>query len=132
MKATILIAAVGALSASAFAYAGDNGGKVTGLVGGAATGAVVGGPVGAVIGGAVGLTLGAAVDPPPDRVVTYVREQPVERNVVIKERIRVGHVLPERVVLTRVPDDDRYAYAVVNKHRVIVEPKTRKVVKVIE
>jgi|SRR4051812_9846653 hypothetical protein len=132
MKTTILIAAAAALSAGTFAYAGDDSGKVTGLVGGAATGAVVGGPVGAVIGGAVGLTVGAAIDPPPDRVVTYVQDQPVERNVVIKERIRVGHVLPERVVLTRVPDDDRYAYAVVNKHRVIVNPKNRVVVRVIE
>jgi len=132
MKATVLIAAVASLSAGTFAYAGDNGGKVTGLVGGAATGAVVGGPVGAVIGGAVGLTLGAAIDPPPDRVVTYVQEQPVEQNVVIKERIRVGHVLPDRVMLTPVPEDNRYAYAVVNQHRVIVNPKNRVVVRVIE
>jgi len=132
MKVSILIAAAAAISASTFAYAGDDDGKVTGLVGGAATGAVIGGPVGAVIGGAVGLTVGAAIDPPPDRVVTYVQEQPVERNVVVRERIRVGHVLPERVVLTRVPDDDRYAYAVVNQHRVIVNPKNRVVVRVIE
>ena len=132
MKTLVLIAASAALSASSYAYAGDDDGKVTGLVGGAATGAVVGGPVGAVIGGAVGLTVGAAIDPPPERVVTYVQEQPVERNVIIKERIRVGHVLPERVVLTRIPDDDRYAYAVVNQHRVIVNPKNRVVVRVVE
>lgn len=132
MKATVLIAAAAALSAGTFAYAGDNDGKVTGLVGGAATGAVVGGPVGAVIGGAVGLTLGAAIDPPPDRVVTYVEDQPVEHNVIVKERIRVGHVLPQRVVLTPVPDDTRYAYAVVNKHRVIVNPKNRVVVRVMD
>lgn len=132
MKTSAIIAVVAALSAGTCAYAGDNRGKVTGLVGGAATGAVVGGPVGAVIGGAVGLTLGAAIDPPPDRVVTYVREQPVEQNVIIKERIRVGHVLPQRVVLTPVPDDGRYAYAIVNQHRVIVNPKNRVVVRVVE
>jgi hypothetical protein len=51
-----------------------------------------------VIGGAVGLTLGAAIDPAPDRAVTYVQEQPVERNVIIKERIRVASALPDRVV----------------------------------
>jgi hypothetical protein len=130
MKVTILVATVGALSACTFAYAGDNSGKVTGMVGGAATGAVVGGPVGAVIGGAVGLTAGAALDPPPDRVVTYVQEQPVDGSVMVKERIRVGHVLPSRVTLTRVPEDNRYAYAVVNKHRVIVNPKNRVVVRV--
>jgi hypothetical protein len=131
MKTAILIATLGALSTCTFAYA-DDGGKVTGLVGGAAAGAVIGGPVGAAIGGAVGLTMGAAIDPPPDRVVTYVEEQPVEQNIVVRERVRVGHVLPERVVLTRVPDDDRYAYAVVNRHRVIVNPRNRVVVRIME
>ncbi len=132
MKLIAIVAAAASLSAGTFAYAGDNDGQVTGLVGGAATGAVVGGPVGAVIGGAVGLTLGAAIDPPPDRVVTYVREQPVEQNVVVSERIRVGRVLPERVVLMPVPDDNRYAYAVVNQHRVIVNPRNRVVVRVMD
>lgn len=132
MKATILIATAAALSAGTFAYAGDNGGKVTGLVGGAATGAVVGGPVGAVIGGAVGLTLGAAIDPPPDRVVTYVQEQPVDQSIVVHDTIRVGRPLPDRVILTPVPDDRRYAYAIVNQHRVIVDPRNRVVVRVME
>jgi hypothetical protein len=36
------------------------------------------------------------------------------------------------VVLTRVPEDDRYAYAVVNQHRVIVNPKNRVVVRVMD
>lgn len=130
MKAMILIAAAAALSTGTFAYAGDNSGKVTGLVGGAATGAVVGGPVGAVVGGAVGLTVGAAIDPPPDRVVTYVEAQPVQRNIIVKERVRVGVALPERVVLTTIPDDRRYAYAVVNKQRIIVNPKNRVVVRI--
>jgi hypothetical protein len=35
-------------------------------------------------------------------------------------------------MLTPVPDDNRYAYAVVNKHRVIVNPKNRVVVRVVE
>jgi hypothetical protein len=132
MKTAIFLAAAAALSTCTFAYAGDDDAKIGGLVGGAATGAVIGGPVGAVIGGAAGLTLGAAIDPPPDRVVTYVQEQPVEQNVIIKERIRVGSALPDRVVLIRVPDDDRYAYAVINKHRVIVNPKNRVVVRVMD
>lgn len=131
MKATVLIAAAAALSAGTFAYAGDAG-TVTGLVGGAATGAVVGGPVGAVIGGAVGMTVGAAIDPPPARVVTYVQEQPVEGSVIVHDSVRVGHPLPERVVLTRVPSDDRYSYAVVNQHRVIVNPRNRVVVRVMD
>lgn len=130
MKATILAAIVGALSACTFAYAGDNSGKVTGMVGGAATGAVIGGPMGAVIGGAVGLTAGAALDPPPDRVVTYVQEQPADSSVIVKERIRVGHALPAHITLTPVPEDNRYAYVVVNNHRVIVNPKNHIVVRV--
>ncbi len=51
--------------------------RVTGAAGGAVTGAIVGGPVGAAIGGAVGLVAGAVIAPPPQQVVTYVRQQPV-------------------------------------------------------
>lgn len=102
----------------------------TGAVGGAAAGAVVGGPVGAVVGGAVGATLGAAAEPPPE-VRTYVTEtrRPsvrVERDVV------VGQPLPPNVTLYEIPNTDAYEYTVVNDRRVIVEPRTRKVLYVVE
>ena len=75
---------------------------------------------------------GAAIEPPPRKVVTYVEEQPVPQDaVVIEERVKVGATLPDAVVLERVPDNDGYAYAFVNDQRVIVEPQSRKIVKII-
>jgi hypothetical protein len=133
MSTKILVATCVALtSVGTFAYAGDNDSKVTGAAGGAVTGAIVGGPVGAVIGGAVGLTAGAALDHPPRKVVTYVQEQPLpEERVIVREPIVIGKPLPDKVVIRRVPDDDRYAYAIVNKQRVIVEPRTKRVIEVV-
>lgn len=46
--------------------------------------------------------------------------------------IVVGQPLPETVVVTPIPDDPTYAYAVVNDERVIVEPSSRKVIQVIK
>jgi hypothetical protein len=105
---------------------------VNGAAGGAVTGAIVGGPVGAAVGGVVGAAAGTAIDPPPEKVVTYVQEQPMPSDpVVVKEKVVVGKPIPETVVLTPVPDSPKYSYAVVNHERVIVDPQTRTVVKVI-
>ena len=68
----------------------------------------------------------------PDTVTHYVTEQPVDEGTVVEGDVDVGTALPDSVVIKNVPDDDSYAYAVVNKKRVIVEPKTRKVVKIVE
>ncbi len=77
---------------------------VTGAVGGAVTGAVVGGPVGAAVGGVVGAIAGTAIDPPPERVVTYVRQAPVPtERVVVQERVVVGEPMPQTVVVQRSP-----------------------------
>lgn len=104
-------------------------GTVTGAAGGAVTGAIVGGPVGAAVGGVVGAIAGTAVAPPPERVVTYVQQQPVPAQpVVIEQQVAVGQPLPQQVVLTPIPDQPTYAYAVVNNQRVIVDPQTYVVV----
>ncbi|MGV1794832.1 DUF1236 domain-containing protein [Rhizobium lusitanum] len=122
-------AAFGLLAGSAFAQSST----VTGAAGGAVTGAVVGGPVGAAVGGVAGAIVGSAIDPPPQKVVTYVEEQPAPAaEAVVQDKIVVGQPLPEAVVVTPVPDNPTYAYAVVNHERVIVQPETRKVVKIIE
>ncbi len=64
--------------------------------------------------------------------MTYVREAPPPSGtVVIKEKVVVGQPLPEAVVVTPVPDDPTYAYAVVNDQRVIVEPSSRKVIQIV-
>lgn len=131
MKTRILIATalLAGLSSTA-AFAQDS--AVTGAAGGAVTGAIVGGPVGAAVGGAVGLVAGAAIDPPPERVVTYVQEQPVAQSVVVEQPVAVGKPIPKTVVLTPVPEDERYAYTVVNERRVIVNPQNYTVVRVLD
>jgi hypothetical protein len=102
----------------------------TGAVGGAAAGAVVGGPVGAVVGGTVGAAVGMAGEPPAE-VRTYVTREQVP-SVRVTEKIVVGEALPATVTLRPVPNHAAYSFAVVNDRRVIVEPKTRKVIQIIE
>jgi hypothetical protein len=67
----------------------------------------------------------------PDTVTTYVTEQPMDETT-IEGDIVIGSSLPDTVVIKNVPDNDGFGYTVVNKRRIIVEPKTRKVVKIIE
>jgi hypothetical protein len=124
-----LLAAVAVIAlspAAAFAQAST----ATGAVGGAVVGGAVGGPVGAVIGAGVGSTVGLAAEPPAE-VVTYVRKEHVP-TVAVKEKIVVGEALPATVELRTIPKYTQYRYAVVNNQRVIVEPSTRKVIKIIE
>jgi hypothetical protein len=102
----------------------------TGAVGGAAAGAVVGGPVGAVVGGTVGAAVGSAAEPPAE-VRTYVTRESVP-SVRVQENVVVGEPLPSTVVLRPVPNHADYSFAVVNDKRVIVEPKTRKIIQIIE
>jgi hypothetical protein len=131
LRKIIVGAAVSAalMSGSAFAQSST----VKGAAGGAVTGAIVGGPVGAAVGGVAGAVVGTAIDPPPQKVVTYVQDTPApSTRVVVKEKVVVGQPLPETVVVTPIPDDPKYAYAVVNDERVIVEPSSRKVIQVIK
>lgn len=122
-------AALGLLSTGAFA---DESTTATGMVGGAATGAILGGPVGAGVGAVVGAVAGAAVEPPPEKVVTYVQQQPAPQPIVVQEQVVVGKPIPSTVVLTPVPEDPRYAYAIVNEQRVIVDPNTHTVVQILQ
>ena len=130
MRKFVLIAAAAGLAATG-AIAQES--TVSGAAGGAVTGAIVGGPIGAAVGGIVGAAAGTAIDPPPERVVTYVREQPVPAQPVVVEReVVVGQPLPQTVVLTPVPEAPDYAYTYVNERRVIVDPNTYTVVQVID
>jgi hypothetical protein len=103
-------------------------------VGGAANGAAIGGsiagPVGAAVGAGIG-AVGGTLAPPPDQVVTYVEREEIP-SVEVHERIVVGEPLPGTVVLHTVPRYEHYRFAVVNHRRVIVDPRTRRVVKIIE
>lgn len=106
--------------------------------GGAAAGAAVAGPVGAAVGAAVGGTVGAAGDvadavlaPPPPPVVTYVEREDVP-SVTVEKEVVVGQPLPRTVEVHVVPHHTKYAYAIVNHRRVIVDPRTHTVVKIID
>lgn len=46
--------------------------------------------------------------------------------------VAAGAVLPSTVEVYSVPKFDRYRYTVVNEHRVLIDPTTRRVVEVIE
>ncbi|MDP9840744.1 outer membrane lipoprotein SlyB [Neorhizobium huautlense] len=128
-RQVVLVGATLLVAGSVFAQEST----VNGAAGGAVTGAIVGGPVGAAVGGVAGAIVGTAIDPPPQRVVTYVREAPAPtERVVVEERVVVGEPLPQTIVVQQVPDNPNYGYAVVNDRRVIIEPSSRRVVQVID
>jgi hypothetical protein len=97
---------------------------------GARTGGEVAGPVGEIVGGTVGAALGAAVEI-PNAVITSVQGERVQ-SVTIEEPIVIGEPLPAAVEVRPVPGYVDYRYAVVNNQRLIVDPRTRRVIRVIE
>ena len=124
--AVSLIAA--SLLASGAAYAQST--TATGAANGAAAGGAVAGPVGAAVGGTVGAAVGLGLEI-PNAVITSIQGERVP-SVTVRERIVVGEPLPETVELRAVPQYSEYRYAVVNDRRVIVDPRTRRVVKIID
>ena len=123
--AVSLIAASLLASGSAFAQSTT----AQGAREGARTGGEAGGPIGAIVGGTVGAAVGAAVEIPNAVIGAIPRG---ERSVVVRERVVVGEPLPPTVQLRTVPSHTEYRYAVVNDRRVIVEPGTRRVIKIID
>ncbi|GAB1584725.1 DUF1236 domain-containing protein [Phyllobacterium phragmitis] len=132
MNRTLIVTTAMALGVfSTAASAGE--GTVNGAAGGAVTGAIVGGPAGAAVGGVAGAIAGTLLDSPPKKVITYVEEQPApSEDVVVQQKIVVGEPLPEAVTVTPIPDSPKYAYAVVNHQRVIVDPSTRTVIHLVD
>ena len=114
-------------------------GTIQGAERGAAQGGRDAGPVGAVVGGAVGAVAGTVggilgVQDRP-RFRTYVVEQRVP-SYAYSSDLRVGAVLPESgVTYYEMPAEynaPQYRYTYVNERPVIVDPRTRTVVQVIE
>jgi hypothetical protein len=115
-------------------------GTVRGAEEGAAAGDRAAGPVGAIVGGAVGAATGTVGG------ILGVDDRPRFRDYVVREHrpsyryrddIHVGTILPPRgVTLYEVPREYHvrpgYRYAVVNDRPVIVEPRTRRIVEIIE
>jgi hypothetical protein len=85
----------------------------------------------AVVVGGGGGTVGVAVEAPPPPVVTYVEREDIP-SVTVEEHVVVGQPLPGTVELHTIPKYKKYSYAIVNDQRVIVDPGTRKVIKIIE
>jgi hypothetical protein len=126
LAASLIVASVLA-SGSAFAQSTT----AQGAANGARTGGAVAGPVGEIIGGTVGAAVGAAVEV-PNAVITSVEGVREPSAVTIEEPIVVGEPLPAAVEVRPVPGYVDYRYAVVNNQRVIVDPRTRRVIRVIE
>jgi hypothetical protein len=98
------------------------------------------GPVGAVVGGVIGGVVGGV------NGVLGVDERPRFHNYVVerhhpsyqyREDVRVGAVLPEEgVTYYDVPQEygsaRDYRYTVVNGRTVLVEPRTRRIVEIVE
>jgi hypothetical protein len=119
------------LPVAAHAQSGVAAGATTGAVGGA----VIGGPVGAVVGGVGGAVVGGISDATRPQFRTYVVEQRVP-SYTYAEPVVVGATLPEQgITYYEVPAQygaTQYRYTVVNNRTVLVEPRTRRVVQVIE
>jgi hypothetical protein len=94
-------------------------------------GAIVGGTIGGVVGGVAGVL---GVDQRP-RFRSYVVEQR-RPSYQYRDDVRVGAVLPEEgVTYYDVPPEygvRDYRYTVVNGRTVLVEPRTHRIVEVIE
>lgn len=137
LKTFFLVAAIAAIPATAFsqnppaAQGGALGGAATGAVGGA----VVGGPIGAVVGGVGGALVGAIIGDQTPRFQAYVVEQR-RPSYSYAEPVVVGATLPnEGVVYYDVPreyGETSYRYTVVNNRTVLVDPRTGRVVQVIQ
>ena len=106
---------------------------------GAREGERAAGPVGAVVGGVIGGVVGGVngvlgVDDRP-RFRSYVVEQR-RPSYQYREEVRVGAVLPEEgVTYYDVPQDygaRDYRYTVVNGRTVLVEPRSRRIVEIVE
>jgi Protein of unknown function (DUF1236) len=127
-KQLVVSLAAVSLFASSAAFAQST--TVEGAANGARTGHEIGGPIGEVVGGTVGAAVGAGLEI-PNAVINSIQEERVP-SVVVRERVVVGEPLPPEVVLRPVPSYSEYRYAVVNDRRVIVEPRTRRIVKIID
>ena len=126
-------------------------GTVNGANRGADEGEDIAGPLGGIVGGAIGAGVGAATGAvgTAGRVVggvLDVEERPRFRDWVLQERhpsyryarpVRVGVVLPRAgVTYYDVPGEYRarpgYRYTVINERPVLVDPRTRRVVDIID
>jgi hypothetical protein len=82
------------------------------------------------VGGFVGETVGSALELPGD-VIGFVTGHPRHYDRV-RERVVVGEPLPREVHIYTIPAHREYVYAYVNDERVLVDPRSRRVIRVVE
>ena len=135
LRKIILAASLVALPSFAMAQTQAPAGAAAGAATGAVGGAIVGGPVGAAVGAVGGAIIGGIAGSTQPEFRTYVMEQkPVvykwDRKVVVGETLPTSSVtyyaVPEKYAKTE------YKYAVVNDTTVLVDPKTHRIVQVIQ
>ena len=126
-------------------------GTQDGAASGAAQGNAVGGPIGGIVGGAIGAGVGAATGAVGTATgivggILGADDRPRFHDYVAGENypsyrysrpLRVGAILPRSGVTYReVPADypsaQRYRYARVNDRTVLVDPRTRRIVDIID
>ena len=138
MQTKLLVPMI-ALALLALPVAAQAQGTVRGAQEGAAQGAHDAGPIGAVVGGALGAVAGTVGG------ILGVGDEPRFRTYVVEQRLpsyryeqdfRVGAVLPqEGITYYEVPGEyhvQGYRYAYVNDHAVLVDPRTRRIVQIID
>lgn len=135
IKRILMVAAIAALPVTAFAQSGPTSGPVIrDPTGGSTRDPALAGP----------MMFGPSLTRDPAGG-TMISDEPAFRNYVMTQHVRsyryrepveVGTVLPARGVMYRaVPSEygaPGYRYTVVNDEAVIVEPRTRRVVEIIE
>jgi len=134
-----LLASTMLLAILALPMAANAQGTVRGMERGAAQGERDAGPLGAVVGGTVGAVTGTIGG------ILGVEDRPRFREYVVRERhpsyrysdeFIVGATLPESgVTYYEVPGEyhvQGYRYAYVNDHAVLVDPRTRRIVQIID
>ena len=130
---------IAALLVATLPYAAHAQGTVRGAEEGVAAGERAAEPLGAIVGGTIGAAAGTV------RGILGVEERPQFGEYVIREHrpsvwypggVRLGAVLPGDVTLYTVPREYHvrpgYRYAIVNNLPVIVEPRSRQIVEIIE
>jgi uncharacterized protein YcfJ len=125
-----------ALLATPFAATAQEGGAAAGAATGAVTGAVVGGPIGAAVGGIAGAAIGGSIDANErPRFKQYVVREG-RPSYTYREDVRIGAELPSSgVTYYEVPAEygvKDYRYTVVNNRTVLVDPRSRRIVEVID
>ncbi|BCH16322.1 MULTISPECIES: DUF1236 domain-containing protein [unclassified Mesorhizobium] len=72
------------------------------------------------------------IQPEQETVIReYVRKQPLASVNLLGVELNIGSALPETVELHEVPDVE-YRYVVVDNRTVLVDPGTRRIVKIID